>query len=163
MDASSFLKRTIMIALVSVLPAFVSVASPGGGGHSSSGSGGGHSSGGSSVGHSSSGANGGHSSVGASSSHSSSSTNSSHSSSVSKGGHPADPSTGPGAVVGGRSVSGSSVRSSAVRTKAVPVVNVQHFGSGYGHGDVSGDDYLWQSHHRHHRYLFGFIPIGSPD
>jgi hypothetical protein len=52
MDANSFLKRITLIALVSALPTFVSVASPGGGGHSSGGSSGGHSSSGSKGGHS---------------------------------------------------------------------------------------------------------------
>ena len=59
MDANSFLKRITLIALVSALPTFVSVASPGGGGHSSGGSSGGHSSSGSSSGHSSSSSNSG--------------------------------------------------------------------------------------------------------
>jgi hypothetical protein len=144
MDANSFLKRTILIALASAVPAFVSVASPGGGGHSSGGSGGGHSSSGSSGGNSSSGVSGGHSSNGTSGGHSSTGVNGGHSSNAAKGGHSGDPSTGPAAVVGGRSVSGSS---SSVRSKPVPVVNVQR-GSGYGHGDVSGDDYLWRRHHR---------------
>jgi hypothetical protein len=144
MDANSFLKRTILIALASAVPAFVSVASPGGGGHSSGGSGSGHCSSGSSGGNSSSGVSGGHSSNGTSGGHSSTGVNGGHSSNAAKGGHSGDPSTGPAAVVGGRSVSGSL---SAVRSKPVPVVNVQH-GSGYGHGDVSGDDYLWRRHHR---------------
>ena len=52
MDANFFLKRITLIALVSALPIFVSVASPGGGGHSSGGSSGGHSSSGSKGGHS---------------------------------------------------------------------------------------------------------------
>jgi len=147
MDANSFLKRIILIGLVSALPTFVSVASPGGGGHSSGGSGGGHSSSGSGSGHSSSGVSGGHSSTGMSGGHSSA-ANSGHSLSTSKGGHSSDPSTGPATVVGGRSVSGSSAHSSSVRSKPVPVVNVQRFGSGYGHGDVSGEDYMWRRHHR---------------
>jgi hypothetical protein len=96
MDANSFLKRVALIALASALPTFVSVASPGGGGHSSGGSSGGSSSGGSSGGHSSGGSSGGsssggssggHSSGGSSGGHSASSSNSGHSSSASNSGH----------------------------------------------------------------------------
>jgi hypothetical protein len=87
MDANSFLKRVTLIALASALPTFVSVASPGGGGHSSGGSSGGSSSGGSSGGHSSGGSNGGSSSSGSSGGHSSSASNSGHSSSTSNSGH----------------------------------------------------------------------------
>jgi hypothetical protein len=87
MDANSFLKRVTLIALASALPTFVSVASPGGGGHSSGGSSSGSSSSGSSGGSSSGSSSGGHSSGGSSSGHSSSASNSGHSSSASNSGH----------------------------------------------------------------------------
>src|SRR5215472_16320142 len=107
MDANSFLKRIILIAVAGALPAFASVASPGGGGHSSGGSSGGPSSNGSS---------GGHSSSASTSGHSSSASNSGHfSGHPSKVGHAtSDPSTGPAAVTGGRAVLVSSVRPSTV-------------------------------------------------
>src|ERR1700737_3334576 len=147
MDAKSFLKRAILIALVSALPTFVSVASAHGGGHSSGGSGGsGASSGGhgSRRGHSGSSSNGGHSLSGSSSSHSASGSNSGHSpsgsnsgssSSVSKGGHSSsDPSTATATTASGRAVPGSPVHSNTVP----PPVHVRHFSTGWGHGDWGG-------------------------
>src|SRR6516164_260890 len=91
MDASSFLRRIILIGVASSLPCFVSVASAHGGGHS----------GGSSGGNSSSGSNSG------------------HSASASKSGHPAGDPSGPAAMTGGRSVLVSSVRPSTVRSNEV--------------------------------------------
>jgi len=148
MDANSFLKRITLIALVSALPTFVSVASPGGGGHSSGGSSGGHSSSGSSSGHSSSSSNSGHSS---------SASNGAHSSTGSKGGHSAgDPSMGPASGADGRSVSGMHISSSTVRKASVLPVNTRVFSSG-GPSEqetwVGNDD--WQRRNR--RLLFGFL------
>ena len=158
MDVKSSLKRAIVIALVSALPTFVSIASAHGGGHGSggsSGSGGSGGSGASSGGHGSSGSSastGGH---GSSGSHSASSSNSGHSpsgsnsgssSSVAKGGHSTgDPSTAPGTAVSGRSV----------RSKPEPVT--RHFSTGWGHGDwKEGEETVdWQHHNG--RRLFGFI------
>lgn len=150
MDVKSFLKRAVLIALVSALPTFVSVASAHGGGHGSGGSSG---SGASSGGH---GSGGGHSASGSNSGHSSSGSNSGSSSSVSKGGHStSDPSTAPATAVSGRSVSASSVHSSTVRSRPEPVVH--HFSTGGGHGDwQEGEKNAdWRRHNG--RRLFGFI------
>ncbi len=167
MDVKSSLKRAIVIALVSALPTFVSIASAHGGGHGSggsSGSGGSGGSGASSGGHGSSGSSassGGHGSSastgghGSSGSHSASSSNSGHSpsgsnsgssSSVAKGGHSTgDPSTAPGTAVSGRSV----------RSKPEPVT--RHFSTGWGHGDwKEGEETVDWKHHNGRR-LFGFI------
>jgi|SRR3984893_693130 hypothetical protein len=96
MDAKSFVRRAVLIALVSALPTFVSVASAHGGGHSSGGSSGSGGSGASSGGHSASGSNSGHSP---------SSSNTGSASSVSKGGHSTgDPSTAPATTASGRAV-----------------------------------------------------------
>src|SRR6516164_3582187 len=100
MDANSFLRRIILIAVASTLPVFASVASAHGGGHP----------GGSSGGSSSNGSSGGHSSSG---------SNSGHSASASKSGHPAGDPSGPAAMTGGRSVLVSSVRPSTVRSNEV--------------------------------------------
>src|SRR6516164_7834785 len=132
MDANSFLRRIILVAVASALPALASVTSAHGGGHSAGGSSGGPSSSGSSGGHSSSGSSGGHSSSGSNSGHSSSASTSGHSSRASKVGHAAnDPSTGPTAVTGGRSVLVSSLHPSTVRTRLVPVTEVHRFSTGY--------------------------------
>jgi hypothetical protein len=150
MDANSFLKRIILIALVGALPTFISVASPGSGGHSSSGSGGGHSSSGSGGGHSSSGSGGGHSSGGSSGGHSSRGSN---------GGHFAsDPGSANVAVGTGPSVSGTHVRSSTAHKVSVSAANTRIFSSGgpSGHGSWDGNDDWW--HHRR-RLLFGFLPF----
>ena len=167
MDVKSSLKRAIVIALVSALPTFVSIASAHGGGHGSggsSGSGGSGGSGASSGGHGSSGSSassGGHGSSastgghGSSGSHSASNSNSGHSpsgsnsgssSSVAKGGHSTgDPSTAPGTAVSGRSV----------RSKPEPVT--RHFSTGWGHGDwKEGEETVDWKHHNGRR-LFGFI------
>jgi hypothetical protein len=101
-DAKSFVRRTVLIALVGALPTFVSVASAHGGGHSSGGSSGSGGSGASSGGH---GSSGGHSASGSNSGHSPSSSNTGSASSVSKGGHSTgDPSTAPATTASGRAV-----------------------------------------------------------
>jgi len=156
MDANSFLRRIILVAVASALPALASVTSAHGGGHSaggssggpsSSGSSGGHSSSGSSGGPSSSGSSGGHSSSGSNSGHSSSASTSGHSSRASKVGHAAnDPSTGPTAVTGGRSVLVSSLHPSTVRTRLVPVTEVHRFSTGYVPNEQWRD--WWRKHHR---------------
>jgi hypothetical protein len=159
MDANSFLKRVTLIALVSALPTFVSVASSGGGGHSSGGSSGGSSSGGSSGGHSSSGSNSGHSSSASNSGHSSGATNSGHSATGSKGGHSAgDPSTGPASIAGGHPVAGTHISLSSVHKVSVAVSNPRIFSSGgaSGRGNWEADDDR-PLHHR--RLLFGFLPF----
>jgi hypothetical protein len=150
MDANSFSKRIVLVALVSALPAFVSVASPGGGSHSSSGSNGGHSS---------SGSNGGHSSSSSNSGHSSSASNGAHSSTASKGAHSAsDPPTGPASVLGGRSLSGMHVTPNTVRKASVSVASTRNFSSGGPSGQVGSDgNDEWRLHHR--RLLFGFLPF----
>jgi hypothetical protein len=158
MDSKSFLRRTVLIALVSALSTFGSVASAHGGGHGSGGSsgsggsGGGH---GSSGGHSSSASNGGHSSSGSSSGHSSSGSSSGHSSSVSKGGHSAGDPSNPAAAVGGRAISDNSGHSRTVRSRPEPVNRL--FSTGGGHGDWrEGEETVdWQRYNR--RRLFGFI------
>jgi hypothetical protein len=182
MDANALLKRIVLGALVSTLPVSVCVASPGGGGHSSSGSGGGsssagsggHSSGASNSGHSSSVSNGGHSSNVSNSGHSSSQapggrlggshalasvSNGGHSSTASKGVQPrSDQSTDPPSVVGGRSVSGARISPSTVRKGFVPVANTRVFSSGGSSGRGNweeNDDRL--RHHR--RLLFGIWPF----
>src|SRR6516162_6495592 len=129
MDANSFLKRIILIAVASTLPAFASVVSAHGGSHSG-GSSGGPSSSGSSGGHSSSGSSGGHSPSG-----------SGHSASASKGGHPAGDPSGPVAITGGRSVLATSVRPGKV-----PNNEVHQFSTGY----VPNEQYRqwWRKHHR---------------
>jgi hypothetical protein len=164
MDANSFLQRVTLIALASALPTFVSVASPGGGGHSSGGSSGGSSSSGSSGGHSSSASNSGHSSSASNSGHSSSASNSGHSSSApngahssasSKGNHSAsDPSTDPASVTGGHSLSRTHI--SSAHKVSVPIPNTRIFSSGgsSGRGNWEGDDER-RLHHR--RLLFGFL------
>lgn len=166
MDANSFLKRITLIALVSALPTFVSLASTGGGGHSSGGSSGGsssggssggHSSGGSTGGHSPSGSNSGHSSIGSNSGHSSSGSNGAHSSTSSKGSHSTgDPSTGPASVAGGHSASGTHLSSKGAHKVSVAVSNTRIFSSGgaSGRGNWEGDDDR-RLHHR--RLLFGFL------
>jgi hypothetical protein len=166
LSMEAFLKRVILIALVSAVPTFVSVASAGSGGHSSGGSSGsgGSSSGGhggsggsSSGGHSSSAASSGHSSSGSISGHSSIGSNSGHSLSAAKGGHSSDPSTGPGAsVVGGHSVSTSSSHSH-VRGKPEPFTHVSHFSTGYGHGDWQAEEETVDWRRYHPQLLFGFI------
>src|SRR6516164_4380228 len=114
MDANSFLRRIILVAVASALPALASVTSAHGGGHSAGGS------------------SGGHSSSGSNSGHSSSASTSGHSSRASKVGHAAnDPSTGPTGVTGGRSVLVSSLHPSTVRTRLVPVTEVHRFSTGY--------------------------------
>jgi hypothetical protein len=135
MDANCFLRRTLLIAVASTLPAFASVASAHGGGHSSGGSSGGTSSNGPSGGHSLSGSNSG------------------HSASASKAVHsPGDPS-GPATMTGGRSVLVSSVRPSTDRSKFVPVTEVRHVSTGY----VPNEQYRdwWR---KHHRVSFGLSP-----
>jgi hypothetical protein len=184
MDANSFLKRVTLVALASALPTFVSIASAGGGGHSSGGSGsgssssgssggsssggssGGHSSGGSSSGHSSSASNSGHSSSTSNSGHSSSASNSGHSSSVSNGAHSStdskgnhsasDPGTDPASVTGGHSVPGTHI--SSMHKVSVPVRNNPIFsdtGGSSGRGNWEEGDER-RLHHR--RLLFGFLP-----
>jgi|SRR5260221_7427697 len=141
MDVKSFLKRTILIGLVSALPTFVSVASAHGGGHGSGGSSG---SGASSGGHGSSGG------------HSASGSNSGHSPSGSKGGHSTgDPSTAP-ATAGGRSASSSSVHSSAIRSRPEPDVHTRIFTSGgpSQHEGGTGND---ERQRRNRRLFFGLI------
>ena len=165
MDANSFLKRVTLIALVSALPTFVSVASPGGGGHSSGGSSGGSSSGGSSGGHSSSASNSGHSSSTSNSGHSLSASNSGHSLSASngahsstglKGGHSAaDPSTDPAAVTGGHPASGMHISSMHKVSVLVPNTRIFTSGGSSGRGNWEEDDER-RLHHR--RLLFGFLP-----
>ena len=120
MDANSFLKRIILIAVASTLPAFASVVSAHGGSHS----------GGSSGGPSSNGSSGGHSSSG-----------NGHSASASKAGHPAGDPSGPVAMTGGRSVLATSVRPGKV-----PSNEVHQFSTGY----VPNEQYRqwWRKHHR---------------
>jgi hypothetical protein len=120
MDANSFLRRIILIAVASTLPALASVVSAHGGSHS----------GGSSGGPSSSGSSGGHSPSG-----------SGHSASASKGGHPAGDPSGPVAITGGRSVLATSVRPGKV-----PNNEVHQFSTGY----VPNEQYRqwWRKHHR---------------
>jgi hypothetical protein len=132
MDANSFLRHIILIAVASTLPAFASVASAHGGGHP----------GGSSGGSSSNGSSGGHS-------------NSGHSASASKAGHPAGDPSGPVAMTGGRSVLVTSVRPGAVRSNAVHQFSVRprrvqsnevhRFSTGY----VPNEQYRewWRKHH----------------
>jgi hypothetical protein len=154
MDANLFLKRCILVTIVSALPVFGSFASGSGGGHSSGGSGssgGGHSSSASGGGHSSTSSNGGSFAKG---------SNSAHSSNAAKGNHGGDPSTDP-AVSSSRSTPANP--SSPVRPKPVPVVNKQHFESGYARNDSSENDDLWRKQHRHLRHLFGFLPYWSYD
>jgi hypothetical protein len=182
MDSKSFLRRTVLIALVSALSTFGSVASAHGGGHGSGGSSGsggghgssgghsssasngghsssgfssGHSSSGSSSGHSSSGFSSGHSSSGSSSGHSSSGSSSGHSSSVSKGGHSGGDPSNPAAAVGGRAISDNSGHSRTVRSRPEPVN--RQFSTGGGHGDwrEAEETVDWQRYNR--RRLFGFI------
>ena len=136
MDANSFLRRIILIGVASTLPAFASVASAHGGGHS----------GGSSGGSSSNGSSGGHSSSG---------SNSGHSASASKAGHPAGDPSGPVAMTGGRSVLVTSVRPGGVRSNAVHQFSVRlrtvqsnevhQFSTGY----VPNEQYRewWRKHH----------------
>ena len=145
MDAKSFLKRIILIAVASTLPPFASVASAHGGGHS----------GGSSGGSSSNGSSGGSSSNGSSGGHSSSASNSGHSASVSKGGHPLGDPGGPVAMTGGRTVLVTSVRPSTVRSNEVHQFSVRprtiqsnelhQFSTGY----VPNEQYRewWRKHH----------------
>jgi len=136
MDANSFLRRIIFIAVASTLPAFTSVASAHGGGHP----------GGSSGGSSSNGSSGGHSSSG---------SNSGHSASASKAGHPAGDPSGPVAMTGGRSVLATSVRPGkvpsndvhqfSVRPRTVQSNEVHRFSTGY----VPNEQYRewWRKHH----------------
>jgi hypothetical protein len=167
MDATSVLKRIILIAVLSALPTFVGVASAhGGGGSSSGGSSSGSSSSGSSGGHSSSGSNGGSSSSGSNSGHSSSGSNGGHFPSGSNGGHSShgsgvhstgvatDPSGTNSAVATGRSVGESHVKPNTVQ---MPTNTNRRFQSGGGNlGDVTGgEDENWRR--RHHRLLFGFL------
>ena len=134
MDANSFLKRIILIAVASTLPAFASVVSAHGGSHS----------GGSSGGPSSNGSSGGHSSSG-----------NGHSASASKAGHPAGDPSGPVAMTGGRTVLVTSVRPSTVRSNEVHQFSVRprtiqsnelhQFSTGY----VPNEQYRewWRKHH----------------
>jgi hypothetical protein len=129
MDAKALLKRIILIAVAGALPAFASVASAGGGGHSG-------------------GSSGGPSSNGSSSGHSSSASNSGHSSKV---GHAAsDPNTGPAAATGGRSVLVSSVRPSTFQSRLVPVTEVHQFSTGYVPNEQWRD--YWRR--KHHWFFF---------
>ena len=158
MDANSFLKRIVIIALVSALPAFVSTASAHGGGGHGGGGGGGFSAGGSSGGHSGNGSNSGQSSSSASTGHSSKGPGNGHSSSVSKGGHSTgDPSAAPATAVSGRGISGSFAHSKTVRGRHEPHAQFRHFDTGWGHGDwqTGEEDVDWRLYHR--RRLFGFI------
>jgi hypothetical protein len=178
MGANLLLKRIMLVVLVSAFPIFASVASPGGGGHSSGGSGGGFASSSSGGGHSSSGSSGGHSanassnsatshsSTGSSNGHFASGSNNAHSSNAPKGSpnapkgnHPGDPASP--AVVAGHPITGSPDRSSLFRAKPVQAVNKQHFGSGYGHNDLAGDDDSWKKRPHYLHHLFGFIPYWS--
>src|SRR5215469_876234 len=116
LDTKRFLKRMVLVGLISTLPGYVSIVSAHGGGHgtggstgsgsgsSSSGSGGGgHSS---SGGHSSTGMSSGHSSTGTSG-RSSGNTKGAQSVTNSKGGRSAsDPPTVAGTVVSNQTVSG---------------------------------------------------------
>jgi hypothetical protein len=136
MDANSFLRRIILIAVAGTLPAFASVASAHGGGHP----------GGSSGGSSSNGSSGGHSSSG---------SNSGHSASASKAGHPAGDPSGPVAMTGGRTVLVTSVRPGTVRSNEVHQFSVRprtfqinelhQFSTGY----VPDEQYRewWRKHH----------------
>jgi|SRR6516164_3943450 len=136
MDANSFLRRIILIAVASTLPVFASVASAHGGGHP----------GGSSGGSSSNGSSGGHSSSG---------SNSGHSASASKAGHPAGDPSGPVAMTGGRSVLATSFRPGTVRSndvhqfsvrpRTVQSNEVHRFSTGY----VPNEQYRewWRKHH----------------
>jgi hypothetical protein len=156
MDVDSFMKRIILIGLVSALPALVNVASAhGGGGFGTGGSGGSSGGGHGSSGSSGSGASsGGHSSSVSSGGHSSSVSGAGHSSSVSKGG---DPASAPGTAMGGHSMSNGSIHSSIPRSRPEPISNFRHFSTGYGHGDwQAGTEKVdWTRYHG--RRLFGFI------
>src|SRR6516165_107972 len=119
MNANSFLRRIILIAVASTLPAFASMVSA----HGSH-------SGGSSGGPSSSGSSGGHSPSG-----------SGHSASASKAGRPAGDPSGPVAMTGGRSVLATSVRPGKV-----PSNEVHQFSTGYVPNEQYRE--WWRKHHR---------------
>jgi hypothetical protein len=167
-DVNAFLKRTLLVAAISVLP-LANIASAHGGGHgsggssgsgsgsgsgssSSSGSGsssGGHSSSSSSSGHSSSSSNGGHSSVSSSSGHSVSTANAGHSA-PSKVSHPtaaADPNNG----------SQSAMTGHGMHVARVHRAFEEHGSStgGYNQQNTETNTDEWRRRHPH--LLFGFI------
>jgi hypothetical protein len=170
LDTKRFLKRIVLVGLISTLPGYVSLVSAHGGGHGtggSAGSGGGSSSSG--GGHSSS---GGHSSTGMSSGHSSTSmsgrssgnTKGAQSVTNSKGGRSAsDPPTVAGTVVSNQTVSGVNFHSRDHRSFEQNHSNRVHFnrsvstgetGQNIQNGMVPNED--WKRRHRH--MLFGFLP-----
>jgi hypothetical protein len=173
LDTKRFLKRIVLVGLISTLAGYVSIVSAHGGGHGtggSAGSGGGSSSSGSGGGgHSSS---GGHSSTGMSSGHSSTSmsgrssgnTKGAQSVTNSKGGRSAsDPPTVAGTVVSNQTGSGVNFHSRDHRSFEQNHSNRVHFnrsvstgetGQNIQNGMVPNED--WKRRHRH--MLFGFLP-----
>jgi hypothetical protein len=158
-DGKQFLRRALLIGLISALPAVVNGAPPAGGGHSSGG-GGGHSGGG--GGHFSGGGGGRPAFAGGGRAV------------FAGGGRPAFAGGGP-AVIGNRSPAGMQANASTGRGVPVPVNNSRNFGndpSGRGdwkhangtawHRHDNDDDNGEHEHHHHHRFSFGFFPYWYP-
>jgi hypothetical protein len=157
-DVNAFVRRTLLVAAVSVLP-LASIASAHGGGHGSGGSSGSGSSsssgsGSSSGGHSSSSSSSGHSSVSSSSGHSVSSANAGHSA-PSKVSHPAADPSHPAADPNNGS-------QSAMTGKGMHLARVhrtfeEHGSStgGYNQQNTETNTDEWRRRHPH--LLFGFI------
>ena len=127
----AFLRRAILVALISALPNVVSVASAHGG-HSGGSNGGGHSSSSSGMG-TSSGTSGGHSST------------------ASKGGH-SDPVSVSQSSVGHQAVANHPVHPTQSRR-----IFFQHGSTGYNAQNTAPANDDWRRRHQH--LLFGFIPI----
>jgi hypothetical protein len=151
-DVNTFVRRTLLVAAISVLP-LANIASAHGGGHGSGGSSGSGSSsssgsGSSSSGHSSSSSSSGHSSVSSSSGHSVSSTSAGHHSAPSKVSHPtADPNNG----------SQSAMTGQGRHVARVHRVFEEHGSStgGYNQQNTETNQDEWRRRHPH--LLFGFI------
>ena len=153
-DVNAFVRRTLLVAAVSVLP-LANIASAHGGGSGSGGSSGSGSSsssgsGSSSGGHSSSSTGGGHSSVSSGSGHSVSSANAGHSA-PSKVSHPtavtADPNNG----------SQSAMTGHGMHVARVHRTFEEHGSStgGYNQQNTETNQDEWRRRHPH--LLFGFI------
>ncbi len=153
MDGKQFLKRALLIGLISALPAVVNGAPPGGGGHSSGG-GGGHSGGG--GGHFA-GGGGGRAAIGGGGR-----------AAIGGGGRPAFAGGGP-AVIGNRSPTGMQANASTGRGVPVPVSNSRNFGNDpSGRGDWKhANGTAWHRHDNdddngeHETIIIIVFPSGS--
>lgn len=151
-DVNAFLKRTLLVAAISVLP-LANIASAHGGGSGSSGSSG---SGSSSSGSGSSSSSGSGSSNGGHSSSSSSSSNSGHSSGTANAGHSAPSKVSHPTTADPNNGSQSAMTGQGRQVARVHRV-VEQNGSSTGYNQLNTETNQDEWRRRHPHLLFGFI------